>query len=168
MCCTKTFALYGLDQGGIENIEYLASTFLFKELGYESYQAERAMAWAGFSWEVKPVYGLIMDTIPIAGFHFRPYLIPLGLLGTACYAAIWASKQLSYSVNILMMFFGMNSVVWNDIALDGITAAKIKEHPNLDTEISGLGYALALPLVSITVSALSGYLIDWYESVCNS
>ena len=157
----KTIALYGFDQGGIENLQYLAGTFLFKERGYESYETERALAWADFSWELKPIFGIIMDTIPVYGFHFRPYIISLGVFGTVSYGMIWASKNMSYMVTVLCMWFGMNSVCWSDIALDGITAQKIKENPNLDTEIPALGYSFALPFVSIAVSALSGYLIDW-------
>jgi len=115
-----TCALYGFDQGGIENLQYLAGTFLFKDRGYESYDTERALAWADFSWEVKTIFGAIMDTLPVFGFHFRPYIIPLGFIGTASYSAIWArGLDLSYVALILCMFFGMNAVVWSDIALDG-------------------------------------------------
>ena len=29
------------------------------------------------SWNVKPIFGLVMDTVPILGYHFRPYLVRL-------------------------------------------------------------------------------------------
>ena len=53
------------------------------------------------------------------------------------YAVIAAAPgSLSISVYILLMYFGMNSVVWNDVALDGVTMQRIKELPQVDTEVS--------------------------------
>lgn len=101
-----TFMLYGFDQGGIENLDGIAAPFWFKERGYQPADAERALAWAGFSWEVKPLYGLVMDTLPLFGWHYKPYLFSLGLLGAASYLTIAIKKTISYGTMITLLFFG--------------------------------------------------------------
>ena len=156
-----TFMLYGFDQGAIENLDDIAGPFWFKERGYEPADAERAIAWAGFSWEVKPIYGLVMDTMPLFGWHSKPYLIFFGIVSTAAYATIAVYKNvIEYSLMIVLMFCGMNSVVWNDIAVDGITSRNIKEYPEVDTELPSL-QQFSFMSVGITFTALSGFMMDW-------
>ena len=121
-----TVMLYGFDQGGIENLDGIAAPFWFKERGYQPAQAERALAWAGFSWEVKPVYGLIMDTLPLFGWHYKPYLFTLGLIGGASYLTIAIKKTIDYGSMIALLFFG--TVTRNTIYASVSNAYEVHTH----------------------------------------
>ena len=55
---------------------------------------------------------------------------------------------------------GMNAVVWNDIAIDGVTSKHIKEYPEIDTELPSL-QQFSLITVGIIFTALSGFIADW-------
>ena len=102
-----TLILYGLDEGGIEALNELGRVYFFKERGFEPSQTQRAIAWSSMSWNVKPIFALAMDTMPIFGYHLRPYIVLMGILGTTAYAIIaWGPTGLSNGVFILMMFLG--------------------------------------------------------------
>ena len=67
------------------------------------------------SWNVKPLFGLAFDTLPIFGYHFKSYLILWGTIGTAAYGLVAAiPNAMSNAVFTLCMWAGMNAVVWND------------------------------------------------------
>ena len=102
-----TLILYGLDEGGIEALNELGRIYFFKERGFEAYETQRAIAWTDLSWNVKPLFSTIMDTMPICGYHFRPYIVTFGIIGTAAYAIIASAPTgLSNGGFILMMFLG--------------------------------------------------------------
>jgi len=157
-----TFVLYGLDQGGNHALNELGRVYYFKDRGLTPGEAQRSIAWSDMSWNVKPLFGLVMDTLPIFGFHYRPYLVAFGALGTAAYATISAasvnSSLLSDAASIVMLCFGMNAIVWNDVAVDGLCCIKIKEFPEVDAECVAMQQISQIS-VSIVFTLFSGVVL---------
>ena len=156
-----TFIIYGLDEGGIESLNELGRVYFFKERGYTPGEAQRSITLTDLSWQIKASFALVMDCVPILGYHYRPYLLFVGILGTAGYATIAAIPNLvSDSVAVLLFFLGVNAMVWNDTALDGFTMQKIKEYPAVDQELPSL-QQVGLMTTAIVFSFISGFLIEW-------
>ena len=66
-----TALLYGLDQGGVESLVGLPQVYFYKNRGLSPAETTRVMTYAGLSWSIKPLFGLIMDGFPILRYHFR-------------------------------------------------------------------------------------------------
>ena len=109
---------------------------------------------------LKPLFGLCFDTLPLFGYHFKSYLFLWGLLGTTAYGLIAAiPKALSDAVFTFLLWAGMNSIVWNDIAIDGMTVQKMKHHKHVDTELQSYQMFIQA-FTSIFMSLSSGFIID--------
>ena len=152
------------DQGGIESLVNLPQIYFYKELrGLSPADTTRAVTYESLSFSIKPLFALMMDGLPIFGWHYRPYLYVLGAVGTAAYtllATAGVAGTISVPACIALFFFGMNSVVWNDVAIDGLTTQKVKEFPSMEIELPSL-QQVSLMSVAIVMSLLSGFLIDW-------
>ena len=156
-----TFILYGLDQGGIHSLNELGRVYFFRDRGYEPAETQRAIAYTDMSWNIKPIFAILMDTMPLAGYHFRSWLLIFGTLGTLSYSLVAvAPNMLSDAMFIFAMWAGMNAVVWNDSALDGATMLKIKEHPAVDTELPSW-QQVSLMSCSVIFSLVSGFIIQF-------
>ena len=167
-----TFCLYGLNQGGVHAFNELGRVYSYKDRGYEPAETQRAIAYTDMSWNLKPLFALCFDALPLFGYHFKSYLLFWGLLGSTAYGLIAAiPKALSDAVFTFLLWAGMNSVVWNDIAIDGMTVQKMKRHKHVDTELQSFQVFTGI-VVSIFTSFSSGFIIDaiglqWlYAIVC--
>lgn len=66
-------------------------------------------------WVPKVFYGFISDSIPICGYHRKPYLILCGALGAACLGVVTTGVELD-------MFKGLFIVLWFCIAVADVVA----------------------------------------------
>ena len=125
-----TLVVYGIDQGAKRALLDLTRVYFYKDRGLTPGQTQRAIAWGDFAWNIKFVYALIMDTIPLYGYHYRPYLFIFGCAGCVSYSLLAAASVvpsvLSDSAAVGCFFLGLNAVVWNDVAIDGTDSGR---HP---------------------------------------
>ena len=155
-----TFCLYGLNQGGVHAFNELGRVYSYKDRGYEPAETQRAIAYTDMSWNLKPLFALCFDALPLFGYHFKSYLLFWGLLGSTAYGLIAAiPKALSDAVFTFLLWAGMNSIVWNDIAIDGMTVQKMKHHKHVDTELQSYQMFIQA-FTSIFMSLSSGFIID--------
>lgn len=57
-------------------------------------------------WNLKPIYGMLSDSIPIFGYHRIPYIIIAGLIGCVCFSLLSA---ISFSpMMAVILLFGVN------------------------------------------------------------
>ena len=78
-------------------------------------------------------------------------------VGYAIIAA--APNAISDGLSIFLFFLGVNAMVWNDTALDGVTMKKIVEFPGVDAELPSY-QQLGLMGTAIVFSFFSGYIIE--------
>jgi folate/biopterin transporter len=71
---------------GIARLSDLAISYLYKDdFGMSPAQVAVALGISDIPWIIKPIWGMISDSIPLFGYRRRSYLILLGLLGALCY-----------------------------------------------------------------------------------
>lgn len=76
-------------------------------------------------WNLKPIYGMISDSIPIFGYHRIPYIIIAGMLGCLCFSLL-SSLPLSPLMAVLLLV-GVNlSVASPDVMVDGLVAERTR------------------------------------------
>lgn len=100
------FALAYFVQGAIDLTSGLANQpvqYLLKEdMGLTAAQVGFSFALIGLGWTIKPLYGLLSDFFPLAGYQRKGYLLLMSTLGTASWLALFLFPPHYYSVLILL------------------------------------------------------------------
>lgn len=81
--------VYGLSQGFSASYFRVAADYFWKDV--HKIQPSQAQFYAGLyslPWLLKPVWGLLTDVLPVAGFRRRPYLVAAGVIGVGSSAAV--------------------------------------------------------------------------------
>lgn len=87
---------------GVTGLSDLAMNYLYKDdLKLEPWEVSRINSFAYIPWIIKPVYGFISDSFPIAGYRRKPYLILFGLIVMSCWLCM--SKVNSYNQATTLM-----------------------------------------------------------------
>lgn len=63
--------------------------FLKDDLALQPADAQVFKSVTHLPWNVKPIYGLVSDTLPILGFQRGPYIVIAGALGIVSYLTLW-------------------------------------------------------------------------------
>ncbi len=100
------FALIYFVQGAIDLTSGLANQpvqYLLKEdMGLTAAQSGFFFAVIGLGWTIKPLYGLLSDFFPLAGYQRKGYLLLMSTLGTGSWLVLAFSPPHYYAVLILL------------------------------------------------------------------
>ena len=78
---------YGGNQGlGNRLTSSARGYYLLDGLGLDSAQMGHLSGFAGIPWQLKSLFGLLSDTLPINGYHRSPYMMAAGAIGMAANA----------------------------------------------------------------------------------
>lgn len=79
-------------------------------------------------WTLKPLYGVLSDTVPIFGYRRRSYLVLSAALG----AAVWASLALlqpSLGITMACVVLEAVSGAFSDVVVDSLVVARARASP---------------------------------------
>ena len=114
-------------------------------------------------WQLKSIFGLLSDTVPINGHHRSPYMI-LGVSAGVVSCAILASLPsgtMPYALAALL-FMGENlNVAMCDVMVDATVAERTKQRPDLAAELQTLCWG-SLGVFGVPAALSSGYLLHSY------
>lgn len=95
--------------------------FLLKDtLGMTAAQAAYFGAIAIVGWAIKPLWGIISDTVPFFGYRRKPYLVIMAFAAAVIWFALGQTE--SYTVKTLLLFFACSSVAYAfmDVTTDAL------------------------------------------------
>ncbi|MFS8840519.1 folate/biopterin family MFS transporter [Synechococcus sp. W55.2] len=110
---------------GAVGLARLATSFYLKDsLGLSPSQVAALMGVAMSPWILKPLYGLLSDAVPVAGYRRRPYLLLSGLLGCGAWLgmALWAPTA---GLATLWMVLGSLAVAVGDVIVDSLVVERV-------------------------------------------
>lgn len=97
----------GLQQGLGNAWFFQARDYYFKDtLGLDPAEAQAYTAAAHTPWNIKPLYGIVSDTISVLGLHRTPYITLAGSAGTAGFALLALTPL--FVVLAVVLMFGVN------------------------------------------------------------
>lgn len=135
---------------GALGISRLAITFFLKdELHLGPAEVASLTAIAAFPWLVKPVYGILTDSLPLFGYRRRSYLVGAGLLGAASWTAL-ATSATSIAAVTVASVAAAASVAVSDVVADSLVVERVRGKP---ASTSG-----ALQSLCWSASAIGGLL----------
>ena len=134
--------VYGANQGVGEGWGFFAEQYFLtddppKGLGM---QPENFTALDGFTnvpWQVKSLYGICSDTMPISGFHRGPYITAAGFAGLLSWSAIGILPASAFLAAIFL-FFANYSIASPDVMIDAAVAKRCKSHPTYAADLQSL------------------------------
>ena len=147
---------------GILGLSRLAKDYFVKdELGLSPAEASIIFTISSVPWLVKPLWGFISDSVPLAGYKRKSYLALCGFLGAG------AGFSLCTVVNdvpgaVLAFTLGSLSTAFADVVIDSIVVTRARgESQALSGSLQSLCWG-SVALGGIASSYFSGSLIETY------
>ncbi|KAM3268917.1 putative folate-biopterin transporter 3 [Capsicum chacoense] len=125
-------------------------------------QPSEAQIYAGviqIPWMVKPLWGLLTDTLPIIGYRRRPYFILAGLLGAFAMLSLSLNHKLQLASALLCLTGASAAQAVADVTIDACMTENSISHPSLASDMQSLCG------VSSSVGQLIGYTISGFLGV---
>ncbi|NJK63036.1 MAG: folate/biopterin family MFS transporter [Synechococcaceae cyanobacterium SM2_3_1] len=148
-------------QGAI-GLARLATSFFFKDqLGLSPAEVAALTGITVLPWTIKPLYGWLSDTLPIAGYRRRSYLVLSGLLGCGAWLAmaLWVESPLQATVAVLLASL---STAIGDVIVDSLVVERARTQ---DWGATGTLQSLcwgSTALGSLITAYLGGVLLESY------
>ncbi|MBO1065407.1 MULTISPECIES: folate/biopterin family MFS transporter [Nostocales] len=149
---------------GILTLSRLAVSFFLKdELLLGPVQMSTIMGICTIPWMIKPLYGFISDSLPIFGYHRKPYIVMSGILGCAAWGCLGTVAHTSTTATIMIVLSSV-SVAISDVIVDSIVVerarneseAKIGSLQSLCWGSSAIG--------ALCTAYLSGLLLEYFTT----
>jgi predicted MFS family arabinose efflux permease len=101
-------------------------TKLLKDWQWEERGVTRFMAILSIPWALKPLYGLLTDFLPMAGYRRKSYLLLAGSTSTLCLFILGSTPLVSeaYRGLFLLLFLPVVSVSVADVVVDALMVEK--------------------------------------------
>ncbi|CAL9046827.1 probable folate-biopterin transporter 2 [Musa acuminata AAA Group] len=147
--------VYGISQGFGGAIAKVATDYYWKDV--QMVQPSAAQVYHGIisiPWIVKPLWGLLTDVLPMAGYRRRPYFILSGLLGIISMLTLALHSKLHVVFALLAITTGSASVAIADVTIDACVAQNSINHPFLASDMQSLCG------LSSSIGRLLGYSIS--------
>ena len=94
--------------------------YLLKEdMQLTAAQSGLFFALIGLGWTIKPLYGLLSDLFPLAGFHRKSYLLLMSAVGTGSWLALFLFPPHYYTVLLLLMLCAA-TLAFCDVMIDAL------------------------------------------------
>lgn len=156
-------AQYGLSQGASSSFTGFAANFFYKDIkGLDPASMQAYETLSHLPWDVKPIYGLLSDCVPILGLHRTYYIIAGGLFGFGGRLLLTCmGRLLPVGFAVSMFTFSNLSVALPDVMVDAIVAERSRERPELAADLQSLCWG-SLTLCGFLGSLVKGPLLQAY------
>lgn len=133
--------VYGLSQGLGENYMAMSSDYYLKDvLKLEPAQAQAFKSLVHLPWNIKPIYGLISDTLPIVGYHRGPYIIIAGALGSLAWVTLAAIKKPTFNLSAFLLLLANYSIASPDVIIDAAVTERSQQAPIYASDLQSLSW----------------------------
>lgn len=149
--------VYGISQGLGGAIWRVATDYYWKDM--QKVQPSEAQVYQGIAsipWIVKPLWGLLTDVLPVAGYRRRPYFIFAGVLGVISMLVLSLHKELHVMLALLALTVGSAGVAIADVTIDACIAQNSIDLPSLAADMQSLnGFCSSIGgLLGFSISGL--------------
>jgi len=152
-------ATYGVSQGLGGGISRVASDYYWKDV--QRVQPSVAQVYQGITsipWMVKPLWGLLTDVLPVAGYRRRPYFILAGFIGVIAMLIISLHNKLHALFALLALMAGSASVAIADVTIDACVAENSILYPHLAADMISLN-GFCSSVGGLIGFSISGFLV---------
>ncbi|KAE8789210.1 putative folate-biopterin transporter 2 [Hordeum vulgare] len=151
------FAVYGACQGVGNAVGVVAASYYSKDvLRLQPSAAQFYQGIVDSPWVVKPVWGLLTDVVPVAGYRRRPYFLLAGVIGATSMLIISLQSNLGLIPAVLALTAQSAGAAIADVTLDALVAQNSITHPPLAADMQSLcGFCSSFgSLIGYSISGL--------------
>lgn len=158
--------VYGLNQGLGESFGFFGTQYLLTDeapaglgLGPERFAAIEGFA--HMPWQMKAVYGILSDLLPIGGLHRSPYVTIASIVGSAAFGllATLRGKALFAQLAAVLLMLGNFSMASPDVMIDASMAERTVTNPRHGSDLQALAWGM-LSIFSLVGSAVKGSVLS--------
>lgn len=145
-------------------IEFLLKEYEVKAADLQVYKSAVLIPWA-----IKPLFGLIADSMPILGFNRTPYFALNSICGVSALFLIGFFPSLSLPILLLMFFLVFMDIAWSDLLTEAVYSTHLREKPDQGPSLIsfiwggiGIGKLFCISIVGILMEKVGNrapYLI---------
>ncbi|KAK4410671.1 putative folate-biopterin transporter 3 [Sesamum angolense] len=169
MSCTGALLLgvvivYGINQGLCLGLSKISTQYYMKD--EQKLQPSEAQVYHGIimiPWIVKPLWGLLTDTVPIAGRRRRPYFILAGMIGAISMITLSLENNIYLGFALLLLICGSAGAAVADVTIDACVTENSIGHPSLAGEMQSL-CGLCSSVGQLIGYTISGFLVHMIGS----
>ncbi|KAM3368381.1 hypothetical protein ACQJBY_016741 [Aegilops geniculata] len=133
------FAVYGACQGVGSAIGVVAASYYSKDvLRLQPSAAQFYQGIVDSPWVVKPIWGLLTDVVPVAGYRRRPYFLLAGVIGATSMLMVSVQSNLGLIPAVLALTAQSAGAAIADVTLDALVAQNSITHPSLAADMQSL------------------------------
>ncbi|CEG48335.1 Major facilitator superfamily domain, general substrate transporter [Plasmopara halstedii] len=148
---------------GFSSFTVLAINYFFKDnLGLQPIESQLLHMITKIPWRVKPVYGILSDSLPLFGYHRKSYIMLCSVLQTTV-TLVMAVPDLvtTPTMAVLMLMLQSLSVAVIDVVID----ARVVEISRLDPE-NGPNDLQSLSWVATSLGGMLGAFLSGPATAC--
>ncbi|TFJ86771.1 hypothetical protein NSK_001859 [Nannochloropsis salina CCMP1776] len=133
--------VYGLSQGLGENYMSMSTDYYLKDvLKLEPASAQAFKSLTHLPWNIKPIYGLMSDTLPIMGFKRSPYIILAGGLGVTAWLTLALLRRPSFNLSAFLILLANYSIASPDVIIDAAITERSQLAPMYASDLQSLSW----------------------------
>lgn len=152
-------ALVYFVQGALGLAHLAVSFFLKDRLGLSPAEVASLVGIAMLPWTVKPLYGMISDSFPIAGYRRRPYLVLSSLLGSISWLCMARVVETPLAATIAIGLASL-SVACSDAITDALVVQRARLEPEGDAgSLQSFSWA-AVSVGAISSAYFGGFILE--------
>ena len=150
------FGLAYFSQGLAGTLIQQPLAYHLKSEGMAAHHVAQALALVAIPWLVKPLYGLISDSIPLFGYRRKSYLVLAASLSTLGYV-IMSRLETSHAILTVLLITTLG-IAAMDVLVDALMVEE-GQKTGFIGQFQGQQWTW-LNIASITAAALGGWLIE--------
>ncbi|KAJ7294483.1 hypothetical protein O6H91_Y254200 [Diphasiastrum complanatum] len=152
--------VYGTSQGLGGSLHKVALDYYWKDVQFAQPSAVQAYhGIIGIPLDIKPIWGLLTDIVPIAGYYRRPYFILSGGIGVMAYVTFMLGGKVPAALVVTLLVASAASSAIAEVTIDALAAKKSRDRPDLAADIQSLRY-MSHSLGRLVGYSLSGFAIS--------
>lgn len=154
--------VYGVSQGLGGAFYRIVSSYYWKDA--QKVQPSAAQVYQGIisiPWIMKPVWGLLTDILPVAGYQRRPYFILAGFMGLISILILSLHSMMPIFITVLLLMVATGGVAIADVIMDACIAKNSIHFPQLASDMQSLcGTSSSIgALVGFSTSGVAVHLL---------
>lgn len=142
---------------GFSSFAALAVNYFFKDnLQLQPTESQSLLTVMMVPWGIKPLYGIISDSLPLCGYHRKSYMLLLSALGTIATLTLSVPDLITTPVGaVLLLMMNSLSTAFIDVVID----ARVVEMSRLDPKY-GANDLQSVSWVSMSVGGVLGSFLS--------
>ncbi|KAG7381504.1 hypothetical protein PHYPSEUDO_005961 [Phytophthora pseudosyringae] len=139
------------------------SYYLNETLALPPAQSESLRATAAIPWIIKPLYGMLSDSVPIWGTRRKSYLLIFSAISAAAYFALSVPGLITtYESALAALVVASLGIAFCDVVIDGkVVEAARSEREDMAGNLQTLSW-ISLSVGSVLGSMVSGYALNTF------